>query len=288
MRHLAGKVALITGASRGIGEALARALAAERMRLVLAARSAGELESLADELRAQGSTVLVQPTDVRDPAALAALVESAESELGAIDVLINNAGVLTVGAFHDLDDAAVIRTLDVNLVAPLRLTRLVLPGMLARGGGHIVNMASLAGRAPTPYLEAYAATKGGLISFTTTLRATYRARGVSASVIMPGLVHESGMYHRVQAQTQVRTPRVIGATTPARIAAATVRAIRRDLPEMYVNPLPPRPLLAFQALFPRLAERIAPLFGLNVYREAGQAYERRGERQWADNDRAAS
>lgn len=256
MRDLAGRTALVTGASHGLGTYIARALAAERMNVVLAARSAPELDTLATELRQTGVQALPVPTNLVDAGAPKRLVNAAINQFGAVDVLVNNAGVFVPKAFHDHDASELEHHVRVNLVAPLVLTALVLPGMLLRGRGHIVNLGDLAGRVPPGFVEPYAATKAGLIAFTASLRASYRSRGVSASAVTPGFVTEAGMYRTLQEATHVSAPRWLGTSTPEDVARAVVRAIQRDLPEVIVSPRPMRLILAFRELFPRLAERI--------------------------------
>ncbi|HEX9133137.1 MAG TPA: SDR family NAD(P)-dependent oxidoreductase [Ktedonobacteraceae bacterium] len=255
MHDLKDKTAIVTGASRGIGTYIAQALAQEHMKLVLAARSVPELEEVAQRLRREGHQVLAVPTDVTDPAALEALVEAARREFGTVDVLVNNAGGETLDAYHRLGWEEVYNTLQVNLTAPMRLTHLVLPGMLAQGRGHIVNISSLAARNAVANQEPYCSSKAGLWGFTVALRASYRGSGVSASAICPGFIKGVGMFQRMQDATGVKTP-FYGASPPEKVASAVVRAIKQNLPEVIVNPVPVRPFLALEALFPRLIERV--------------------------------
>ncbi len=255
MHDLKDKTAIVTGASRGIGTYIAQALAQEHLKLVLAARSVPEIEEVAHRLRQEGHQVLAVPTDVTDPAALEALVEAARREFGTIDVLVNNAGVDTLAAYHRLAWEEVYNTLQVNLTAPMRLTHLVLPGMLAQGRGHIVNISSLAAKGAVAYQEPLLTSKAGLLGFTVALRASYRGSGVSASVICPGYIKGVGMFQRIQDATGVKTP-FYGGSPPEKVASAVVRAIKQNLPEVIVNPVPVRPFLALEALFPRLIERV--------------------------------
>jgi len=269
MRELRGRTAIITGASRNLGTYIARALAAEGMRLVLAARSQTDLDAVAQGLSAGGADVLAVATDVTDAGALQRLVEAAKT----VDVLVNNAGTIEVGAYERLDPAAIAATVEVDLIAPMVLTRLVLPGMLAQGRGHVVNMSSLAGRFGLPGIETYCAAKAGLANFTAALRASCRSRGVSASAILPGYVHGVGMYERVQARTGIATPKAQGSSGPEEVARAVVRAIRQDLPEVLVSPRPLRPLLALQGLFPGMTERLVSALGGDWYQRAGDHME---------------
>ena len=146
MNELRGRNVIITGASAGLGVRVAKALAAEGMNVVLAARRAEELEQVANEIRSLGVKAVAIPTDVSDDAQLKSLVERTMTEFGSIDVLVNNAGIEAFRSFHELDPADIRRTIDVNLTATLLLTRYVLPHMVQARRGHIVNMASTAGK----------------------------------------------------------------------------------------------------------------------------------------------
>lgn len=269
MLELNGRVALVTGASRGIGPYIARALAAEEMRVVLTARSKEGLDATAAQLSAQGASVAVVPADLADPGAPEALAAAAQP-FGPIDVLVNNAGVMTLGAYDQAVRESIEHDVRVNLVAPMLLTRLLLPGMLERGRGHIVNVSSLASKGGA-YTEVYSTTKAGLVAFTASLRASYRGTGVSASAILPGFVSEVGITVEWTERTGVALPRMAGASPPDRVAAAVVRAIRQDLPDVYVNPGPTRLVMALREVFPGLAERLVPRLGLDVAKRAVQA-----------------
>ncbi len=256
MRELAGRTALITGASAGIGKAVALALANERMNLVLVARSPDRLRAAATELAATGVRVLDIPADVADLRAMRQVVETCVKEFGGIDVLVNNAGIEAFRDFHEIDVAAIAQTIDVNLTASLVLTRIVLPHMVRQKRGHIVNMASTAGKHGPAYGAAYGASKAGLIAFTQSLRGEYHGTGISASAICPGFTHAGGIYDRIREETGHDTPPLIGSTSAEAVARAVVRAIRRDQPEVIVNNPPMRPLFAFAEMFPSLAERV--------------------------------
>ena len=261
MRALAGRTALITGASRGLGVYIARVLAAEKMNLVLAARSREMLEMVAAELRDDGVRTLAVPCDVTEQSALEGLVTAAHDEFGDIDVLVNNAGTLVLFPFHRLGIADMERAIRLNLTSAMILTRLVLPGMLERGRGHVVNMSSIAGKWGPPCDPVYGATKAGLIRFTESLRTEYYGTGVSASVICPGYVEEAGMYHDGREATGTEAPACVGRTWPRNVARAVVRAIRRDHPEIIVNTPPARLLTVLSA--------ISPTFGLWLLRRFG-------------------
>lgn len=252
LTSLSGKVAIVTGASRGLGRHIARALAGEGARVVAAARSRAELDEVVAELGRSGARALAVPADVARRADLEALVARAERELGGVDVLVNNAGIETVARFHELPLETMREMVEVNLLGALTLTRLVLPGMLARGAGHIVNISSLAGKAGPPLAETYAATKAALIGFTQSLRATYDGTGVSASAVCPGYVRGEGMFADRARVAQVTPPSLIGTSAPEDVAQAVLDAIREDRPEIIVSPGPKALLAAASQIFPRL------------------------------------
>ncbi len=263
MKDLRGRTAILTGASKGIGVYVARALAKEGTNLVLAARSVSALEAVREEVERLGVRAVAVPTDVGDRSALESLVERSRSEFGAIDILVNNAGIELTLAYHKLTPEEIEEMVRVNLIAPMHLTWLVLPGMLERGQGHIVNMSSLAGKTGPAYGEPYGATKAGLIGFTQSLRATYRDSRVSASVVCPGFVEE-GMYAKTKEEFGVEAPRRAGVSKPEAVARGVIRAIKKDLPEVIVNPGATRLLLTMAAMSPGLGEWILERIGANA------------------------
>jgi short-subunit dehydrogenase len=251
MDALAGRTAIVTGASSGIGLCVAKALAREGMNLVLAARSGDKLERAAAEI---GGQAVAMPTDVADVADLNRLVDRTLATFDSIDVLVNNAGIETYFPYHELDVHDIVRTVEVNLTATLVLTRLVLPHMLSAGRGRVVNMSSTAGMHGPAYGAAYGASKSGMIAFTESLRAEYRGSGVSASVICPGFTNAGGMYERMKRQIGRGTPALMGSTSAAAVASAVVRAIRGDLPQVVVNWPPVRPAVVLAQAFPTLGQ----------------------------------
>jgi short-subunit dehydrogenase len=278
MRKLNSKVAIITGASRGLGPYIARALAAEGMRLVLSARSLPELERQAEEFRANGMKAIAVRADVTSEADRAALVAAATAEFGRIDVLVNNAGIELTAHFEAQPEEEIAQVINVNLTSAMQLARLVTPVMLQRKSGHIVNIASLAGKVPVPFSIPYAASKAGLIAFTESYRAEFRKRGVSASVICPGLVSEAGMYKDMQDLTHIKENFLAGTVTPAKVASDVVKAIKKDRPEMLVYRGPGRIISGLAELTPGLFERVFPLFGTSkLFKDVADARAKSGK-----------
>lgn len=274
MRNLNSRTAIVTGASKGIGVYVAHALAKEGMNIVLAARSAAALEEVRGEVERLGVRAIAVPTDVGERSALQSLVEQAESEFGAIDILVNNAGIEMTLAYHRLTPDEIEEMVRVNLLGSMLLTWLVLPGMLERQRGHIVNISSLAGKAGPAYGEPYGATKAGLIGFTQSLRASYRRYGISASVVCPGYV-EAGMYAQTKEEFGVTAPRILGTSKAEGVARGVVQGIQKDLPEVIVNPGPTRLLLTLIALAPGLGEWIGKRIGANdAFRKVAKLRER--------------
>jgi short-subunit dehydrogenase len=177
------KRVLITGASRGIGEAIAKKFARAGATVALVARNKDALEDVAGPL---GGTV--HAADLADPAQVAGLIPRVEDEAGPIDVLVNNAGIGIACGFTDAADDVLRTTTEVNYLAPAELCRQVIPGMLRRGGGHIVNVSSLAGIAVYPGLVTYSASKAALSHFTAGLRADYRGLPIGTTLVELGPV----------------------------------------------------------------------------------------------------
>jgi short-subunit dehydrogenase len=277
MRELAGCTAILTGASRGIGPYIARALAAQGMNLVLTAELEPGLEDVAAEVRAIGVKSIVVRSDVAERRTLEALVTTANREFSSVDVLVNNAGIEKLFAFHQLSGEDIERVVRVNLIGAMLLTWMVLPGMLERSRGHIVNVSSLAGKAGPPCFEPYAATKAGLIAFTESLRVEYRGTGVSASVICPGFV-TTGIYEQLRKETHLDGPKLLGPSPPELVARAVVRAIKRDAPEIIVNPGPTRLLTTLAELSPSLAEWVMRNCGVvDWFRQCAKIRERKAK-----------
>jgi NAD(P)-dependent dehydrogenase (short-subunit alcohol dehydrogenase family) len=187
--ELAGQVALVTGGGRGIGRAMARALAAAGAAVAVSARSADQLAETVAEITDAGGQVTALPVDVSDPGAVVQMVGEAEQRLGPLDLLVNNAAVGGhVGPIWEADPEEWWRCLEINLRGPFLCARAALPGMVARGRGRIVNVASGAGPQPVPYLSGYVTSKAALIRFTENLALEARPHGIRAFALDPGTV----------------------------------------------------------------------------------------------------
>jgi short-subunit dehydrogenase len=253
---------MITGASRGIGSHIAQALADEGMQLILIARPSSELEQVAEGLQQRGAWVRVLPADLSQAEALEPLARRAIELTGGIDVLVNNAATACFLPFHRYQPEDLERELFVNLTAPLLLTRFVLPQMIARRDGHIVNVSSLAGEFPIAYLASYSAAKAGMASCARALRQELAGTGVSASAVLPGVVRDEGMIHDFERKSGFATAGSAGGCTAQEVAQGVVHAIRRDLPDIVIDRWGTRMLLALLRLMPRMMERYLGYLGI--------------------------
>jgi short-subunit dehydrogenase len=224
--NLAGAHAVVTGASRGIGTAVARELAARGTRVTVVARSETPLKALAAEVG--GEAV---PADLADPDQLDGLIARIEAAAGPVDLLVNNAALAVVGSLIDQSPEDIRQSFAVNTVAPLELCRQVLPGMLARGRGGLVNVSSLAGVTAFPTLTTYGATKAGLVHFTAALQRELRRTPVRATVVMLGEVSGTELMEQARrsptiAAVSARLARVraLPTLTPGQVAKAVADA----------------------------------------------------------------
>jgi len=246
--QIQGSTVLVTGATGGIGEAIARALSARGARLILTGRRAEVLAQLGTELDARTTVV-----DLSVPAELERLVE----EAGAVDILIANAALPASGRLDGFTAAEIDRALDVNLRAPIQLAHALLPAMIGRRSGHLLFISSLSGKVASPGTSLYSASKFGLRGFASGLRADLRGSGVGVSAVFPGFIREAGMF----ADAGVKLPTGVGTSSPREVADAVVSAIERDRGEVDVAPLAMRAGALFASVAPETAGAVSRRMG---------------------------
>jgi short-subunit dehydrogenase len=223
--HLAGAVALVTGASSGIGAAAAYALSAAGARLVLTGRDKARLAAVAEET---GATAI--PADLADPAGPAELAEATLTATGRVDLLVSNAGAGWAGPIGELSAEKAAELLALNLLAPIQLARLFAPGMAARKHGRLVFVSSIAGTTGVRHEAVYAATKAGLNTLAESLSYELRRQGVGVSVVLPGVV-DTPFFSRRGRRYERRWPAPIPAE---RVARAIIDAAAGDRDVVYV------------------------------------------------------
>ncbi len=244
--ELAGRTALLTGATGGLGRAIAEALAARGASVLLSARKQEALEALAASLPGDGHRVL--PADLADIGA----AERLAAEAAGVDILVANAGLPGSGSLDEFSAEELARALRVNLEAPMLLARALYPAMVDRGSGQLVFIASVSGKAASPQSSIYNATKFGLRGFSLGLRMDLKPKGVGVSLVSPGFVREAGMF----ADTGASVPPGTGTSSPAQVSAAVLRAIERDKTEVVVAPLHVRVMSQLAVATPDLSVRI--------------------------------
>jgi short-subunit dehydrogenase len=244
--EVAGKTALLTGATGGLGRAIAMALAARGAKLALSGRKADALEALASQLPGEGHSALAADLAEEGDAG-----EKLVAAAGDVDILVANAGLPGSGRIGEYESEQMARALRVNLEAPMQMARVLEGPMAARGSGHMVFVSSLAGKTATPLASIYAATKFGLRGFALSLRADLASRGVGVSLVSPGFIRDAGML----ADSGADAPPGMGTGTPADVGAAVLKAIERNKAEITVAPLRQRALVHFALATPSLNVR---------------------------------
>lgn len=275
-RPLEGCVAVVTGGARGIGLATATALRRRGARATI-----GDIDedAVATAAAALGPDVASGRLDVTDPTSFAAFLTRVERELGPVDVLVNNAGIMPVGPMLDEPHSVARRVVDINLMGCMTGMKLALPGMLDRRRGHIVNIASAAGRSPVPGGASYCATKAAIVALTETARVEFAGRGVDFTCVMPS-------FTATDLIAGTRVTRLIPAVAPAAVGEAIARAAVRPRPDVYV-PAIVGPMLRMQPLLGRrLRDAMNRLIGadrsfLDIDHAARRDYDARirGERR---------
>jgi NADP-dependent 3-hydroxy acid dehydrogenase YdfG len=202
MKRLDGRIALVTGASSGIGEATALALAEAGAKVAIAARRKDRLQALADRLAPLGAEPLVLDADLLDEHVAQKIVADTEAHFGKLDILVNNAGVMYLEPVAEADLGRWRRMLELNVLSLIASTQAALAGMKTRRDGHIVNVSSTAGRVANPNAAAYSATKFGVVAFSEALRREVYADNIRVSIIEPGIVQTELRDHIGHAATQ--------------------------------------------------------------------------------------
>ena len=243
---LSGRTALLTGATGGLGRAIAQALAERGTGVVLSARRAEALEALAAELPGEGHRCL--PADLGQPGE----AERLAGEAGEVDVLVANAGMSGTGLMSDASPEEIAQTLRVNLEVPMLMAQSLAPAMEARGEGHLVFLASLAGKSASPRSSVYNATKFGLRGFALGLRMDLASSGVGVSMVSPGFIRDAGMF----ARSGAKPPPGFGTSSPQQVARAVVRAIERNKVEVAVAPLRQRAMAHVGMAAPGISVRV--------------------------------
>jgi uncharacterized protein len=239
---------LVTGATGGIGRAIARAFAQRDATLILTGRRGEVLQPLAEEL---GGRALVCDLSDRED------VERLAGAAADVDVLVANAALPASGLLTELTQEQIDRMLEVNLRAPVALTRALAPRMAERGRGHMVFISSLAGKAASSASAIYSATKFGLRGFALGIREDLRPHGIGVSVILPGFIRDAGMF----ADARIELPRGVGTRSPDEVAAAVIRAVERNRAEVEVAPVGLRVGASFASVAPRLAAAVSRRMG---------------------------
>jgi NAD(P)-dependent dehydrogenase (short-subunit alcohol dehydrogenase family) len=222
MQTLSGRVVVITGAGRGIGAATARALAAQGARVAI-----GDIDAAAAEATAAQIGAFARRLDVTDLAGFTAFLDDVEAELGPLDVLVNNAGIMPLSPIDEEDDAVVVRQLELNLHAVIHGSKEAIRRMRPRGSGHIVNLASVAGKAGFPGAATYCAVKHGVVGFSEAIRLELRGTGIEVSCVMPALV-------ATELTSGLGDSRFVKRARPEEVADAIVGALRSPRFDVFV------------------------------------------------------
>lgn len=256
MKNIAGKIVVLTGASGGIGAFIANAIAREKAIVVGVARSQKKLEQIQVEVEAIGGKFISIPFDISKLEDLSVLVQQINQRAGSVDILINNAAIEKYHYFQNYSLSDITSICSTNLIAVMELTRLLLPSMIDRNSGHIINIASGSGKKGMPYNSVYSATKAGLLVWTDAIRQELHDCNVEVSAICPGYTN-AGMFLK----TGLAAPKAANVSEPLEVAIAVIRAIKEKQAEVIIDGLLSRLLFAI--------EQLSPEFGDAVFRSIG-------------------
>ena len=253
-----GKVAIVTGASRGIGQIIAKTLSKRGVKIIAIARSMNNLSKTCQLIEDEGGQATPIMADMTQSENFELLIKKASSVYGQLDYLVNNAGIEQYQHFKNYSSEYIDNCLKTNLHAPILLSKAILPQLLEQGSGHIINIASLAGKKGVSYNSIYSASKSGLIIWTDAMRQELSHTGVNISVVCPGFIRDSGMFH----DSGQSAPKLLGSSLPQDVADGVIKSIQKNSAEVIVNPGPMKPLLALNQISPRLGDWVVKLFGV--------------------------
>ena len=256
MFRLDGKVALVTGAARGLGKCTASNFAREGSRLVITDIDAAELERTAGEMSLAGHETHPYVTDISDRDACLKLAEKVRDEVGQVDVLVNNAAIALNERILDMSEEAFRRITDVNLLGQVWMMQAFVPEMVRRGRGHVVNICSILGKVAVPRLGAYTATKFAFAGLTDTIRQELRGSGVDFTIVNPGYI-ATGMFEGA------KVPIITSWQDPQHVADALLEAVKKNRAEIYVPRFMTRLSAILRAINPRIVDLSFVIFGAN-------------------------
>ncbi|KOP25693.1 ketoacyl reductase [Hapalosiphon sp. MRB220] len=274
MKNLAGKTVVLTGAAGGIGVFIARALAKEKATVIGVSRSPEKLEKIRAEIEAGGGKYISLPFDISKLEELPLLVQQINQLAGKIDILINNAAIEKYRPFQNYSLQDIQSILGTNLLAAMELTRLVLPSMLERNHGNIVNISSGSGKKGAPYNSIYSASKAGLIMWTDAMRQELVDTKVGVSVICPGYT-KAGMFLKFG----LPAPKLARVSEPKKVAIAVIDAIKNNKAEVILDGLLTKLLFSNVQLFPGFGDVIYRWIGLTNLNQTCAENQILGERR---------
>ena len=249
---------IITGASRGIGYNIAEEFAKRKTNIILIARSMDALKKICEQVENLGGKAHAISFDLENISQIENLVEEINKLAPHIDVLVNNAGLEKYCFFSKCSNEDIMSILSVNLIAPMELTRLLLPDMLTRKKGHIINIGSIGGNIGEIYNSLYVTSKGGMELWTDVLRQELHKTGIKVSMINPGGVTDSGMIYNIG----LNYPAIMGFCKVQDVAEEVVKCTSKYKSRVFVNSMPVKPLIIVNSIFPRLIDAFLRWIGL--------------------------